>query len=200
MVLKPFVSNVAKGIITKDNVKDIKKEMSKLASMANKRISRLEKAGLENTPSYQKWIKEGALKFGVKGKDHNQLQKELTRLKGFINSETSTIKGVNNVLKEMAQNTGISYKNLTELRSKSGKFFELSSKVEQYIRSVDDIASAIGYQKIWQAINTYTKDAKVNLANAETDIDSMIEKISELLVAQNSSNQYQNESSEWWFE
>ena len=200
MALKPFVSNVAKGIITNANVKDVKKEMSKLASMANKRIQRLEKAGLTDSPAYKKWVDEGSLKFGVKGKDHNQLQKELTRLKGFINSETSTIKGVNKVLKDMAQNTGLSYKNLTDLRSKSGKFFELSSKVEQYIRTVDDIASAIGYQKIWQAINTYTKEAKVNLANAETDIDSLIEKISELLGSQNSSNQYQNEPSEWWFE
>ena len=196
-----FVASIARGIITKDNIKDIKKEMVKLSSMANKRIQRLEKSGLENTPSYQKWVKDGSVKFGVKGKTHNELQKELTRLKGFISSETSTVKGINNVLKDMAKNTGVKYKNLTELRKKAGKFFELSSKVEQYIRTVDDIASAIGYQKIWQAINTYTKDAKINLANAETDIDSMIENISELLTAQqNSKAPYENDPNDWWFE
>lgn len=203
MKIKPLVTKAVSNTISKENVKDVKKEMSKLASMANKRIQRLEKAGLTDSPAYKKWVDEGSLKFGVKGKNHNQLQRELSRLKTFITSETSTIKGVNNVLKEMASNTGISYKNLTELRSKASKFFELSSKVEQYIRSVDDIASAMGYQKIWQAINSYTKDAKINLDNAETDIDSLVDKVSELLTASNlskSQNSYETDPDGWWFE
>ena len=203
MKIKPLVTKAVSNTISKENVKDVKKELSKLASMANKRIQRLEKAGLTDSPAYKKWVEEGSLKFGVKGKNHNQLQRELSRLKTFITSETSTIKGVNNVLKEMASNTGISYKNLTELRSKASKFFELASKVEQYIRSVDDIASAMGYQKIWQAINSYTKDAKINLGNAETDIDSLVDKVSELLTASNlskSQNSYETDPDGWWFE
>ena len=203
MASKPFVSNVAKGIITKDNVKDIKKEMSKLASMANKRLQRLEKAGLQDTPTYQKWFREGANKFGVKGKDHNQLQKELSRLKNFINSETSTIKGINNVLKDMANSTGIKYKNLADLRAKSTKFFELRSKTEQYLRNVDDSASAFTSTRLFEEINKYVASANIDLASSEVNIEDLVEKVSELLTASNASNSentYESDPDGWWFE
>ena len=158
-------------------IADFRKEASRLSSMANKRIERLERNNLTDTPAYKRYVESGGAKFGVKGKSFNEVQAEMARLNKFITSESSTIKGVNNVLKTMAANTGIKYKNLTELRAKSSKFFELSSKVEQYLRTVDDMASAIGYQKIWEAINEYTKKAHVDLADGETDIDSMIEDI-----------------------
>lgn len=187
--------------ITKENLKEAKKEISKLASMANKRLQRLEKANLESSPSYKKWVADGQVKFGVKGKTHNELQRELSRLQNFINAETSTVRGTNNVLKEMAKNTGIKFKNLTDLRSKADKFFELASKVEQYLRTVEDIASAIGYQKIWEAINTYVQDSNVDLANSETDIDALTETVSKLLSGTNNMPELENDSStdDGWF-
>lgn len=187
--------------ISKENIKEAKKEITKLASMANKRLQRLENANLESSPAYKKWVSDGAVKFSVKGKDHNQLQRELSRLQTFINAETSTVRGANNTLKEMAKNTGIKYKNLTDLRQKADKFFELSSKVEQYLRTVDDIASAIGYQKIWEAINTYTKESKTDLANSETDIDSLVETVTKMLNGANHAKELENSShtDDGWF-
>ena len=197
-----FSNDFLKGYISKENIKAVKAEMSKLASMANKRITRLENANLESSPAYKKWVADGSVKFGVKGKTHNELQAELSRLKNFINAETSTIRGVNNTLKEMAKNTGIKYKNLTDLRAKADKFFELASKVEQYLRTVDDIASAIGYQKIWEAINTYTKESKTDLANSETDIDSLVANVTDMLSATNNKpiNGWANGDDGWWFD
>lgn len=197
-----FSNDFLKGYISKENIKAVKAEMSKLASMANKRITRLENANLESSPAYKKWVADGSVKFGVKGKTHNELQAELSRLKNFINAETSTIRGVNNTLKEMAKNTGIKYKNLTDLRAKADKFFELASKVEQYLRTVDDIASAIGYQKIWEAINTYTKESKTDLANSETDIDSLVANVTDMLSATNNKpiNGWENGDDGWWFD
>ena len=160
-------------------------EIRKLTATANKRIARLEKNGLESSPAYQKWIADGEVKFSVKGKDHNQLQKEVSRLKRFLESETSTVRGVNRTLKEMAKNTGIKYKNLKDLRTKSAKFFELASKVEQYLRTVDDIASAIGYQKIWEAINKYTKQRGEALGEGGADIDAMVRTVTDMLKASN---------------
>ena len=161
-------------------IKEFRREASRLASIANKRVERLEKNNLTSTPAYQRYIKEG--RFGVKGKDHNQVQSELSRLKAFLGSETSTIRGANKTLKDMAKNTGIQYSNLTELRDKAHKFFELASKVEQYLRNVEDMASAIGYQKIWEAINQYTDSAKIDLAQADTDIDGMISAVTRALT------------------
>lgn len=163
-----------------ERIRIYRAEASKLASMANKRIQRLESNGLTDSPAYKAYIETGG-KFGVRGKDHNQLQAEVARLRKFIEAETSTIKGVTNTLKEMAANTGIKYENLQDLRSKASKFFELSSKVEQYLRTVDDMASAIGYQKIWEAINQYVKTEDVDLSNAGGDIDGMVKAVTDAI-------------------
>ena len=177
-------------------VKENRKKISRLVSLANKRLKRLENAGLNDSPAYQKWVEAGAEKFSVKGKDHNELQRELSRLKNFIESETSTVRGVNNVLKQMAQNTGIEYSNMQELKDNAKTFFELSSKVEQYLRTVDDIASAIGYQKIWESINQYVKDERITLTDAKMNIDQMTKVVTDMLKASN--NRYIDQDN-WWF-
>lgn len=179
-----YNKEINKKVKTKENeieqVKRIKRfraEASRKASLANKRIQRLEKAGLTDSPAYQRYIKDGGQRFSVRGKTYREVQSEVAKLDRFISSQTSTIRGVNTVLKEMAENTGIKYKNLTELRTKSTKFFELASKVEQYLRTVDDMASAIGYQKIWEVINTYTQESKIDLGDADLKIDEMVERV-----------------------
>ena len=183
-------------------VKAFRAEASRKASLANKRIQRLEKAGLKDSPAYQRYIKDGGQRFGVRGKTYREVQSEVARLDRFISSQTSTIKGVNAVLKDMAANTGIKYKNLTELRKKSAKFFELASKVEQYLRTVDDMASAIGYKKIWEVINTYTQEANVDLGDADLKIDEMVERVTNAIKEYddpiNMTVNVTNETSEWF--
>lgn len=167
----------------KAKTKQLKKIISQKASMANKRLVRLEKKGLTDTPSYRNWVEYGGgAKFSVKGKDYNELQAELARVNSFVDNATSTIRGTNRVLKSMAETTGITYKNVGELYTKAGLFFELASKVEQYLNSAMQGASALGYQKIWQAINTYVSKNKVDLSRSETDIESIIDEIGELAM------------------
>ena len=163
---------------------EFRKEVSRLASLANKRIQRLEAAKLTDSPAYQKWVENGGVKFGVKGKTYNQLQSEMAKINRFINAQTSTIRGINRTLKEMAANTGIKYGTLKELRSKATSFFELASKVEQYLRTVNDMASAIGYHKIWEVINEYVEREKIDLSGAENNIDELSKMVSELIVQQ----------------
>src|SRR5690606_25904989 len=102
-------------------------------------------------------------------------------LRNFIDAKTSTVRGATNTLKEMADNIGMTYKNLSELKAKSAKFFELASKTEQYLRTVDDMASSIGYQQIWEAINQYTKINIDGIEGAETDIDSLVKIVTDAL-------------------
>ena len=157
-----------------------RKEASRLASLANKRVQRLENNELQDSPAYQMYIATGG-KFGVRGKSHNELQQEIARLRRFIDMNTSTVNGVANTLKEMAANTGISYRNMKELKQKSAKFFELASKVEQYLRTVEDMASAIGYQKIWETINQYVKSGEIDLSGADGDIDGMVRAVTDAI-------------------
>lgn len=164
-----------------EKIRMFRKEVSRLASMANKRLERLEKNNLTDTPAYQGFLRSGGKRFGIKGKSYNEVQKEMARIRNFINAETSTIRGANRVLKEIANNTGIKYKNLTQLRQYSKQFFQIASKVEQYLRTVDDMASAIGYQKIWEQINKYVQKQRIDLSKAENDVDKMVHEITNAL-------------------
>ena len=82
----------------KQRIRQLKQEISKKASMANKRLKRLEKNDLTNVPAYRQYVQGGGVKFSVKGKNYNQLQAELSRVNHFINSKTSTVRGTNSVL------------------------------------------------------------------------------------------------------
>lgn len=163
-------------------IQEFRREASRLSSIANKRIERLERNGLTDSPAYKRYIKDGGARFGVKGKSFNQVQSETARLHRFINSQTSTIKGTNKVLKEMADNTGIKYKNLKELRAKAPKFFELSSKVEQYLTTVANMGASIGYNKIWEAINEYTEVQGVDLSDGKLDVEQMVDAVTKALT------------------
>lgn len=173
---------ISKALGKEQKIKEYRNEVNRLVSLANKRLRRLEKNGLQSSPAYQAYLANGGQPFSTKGKDYNQLQSEVARLKRFIDSETSTVKGVNTYLKDIAKNTGIKYKNLQELRQKADKFFELSSKIEQYLRQVEDIASAIGYQKIWESINVYVKDNRIDLSQTNLSIDEMVDTISKAIA------------------
>ena len=158
----------------------LKREVSRLASMANKRLVRLENNGFEDSPAYKQWIESGGEKFSVRGKDYNALQKELARVRQFVNAKTSTIRGAQSVLKAIAANTGANFKG-KELWAQASNFFRVSSMIEQYIRSTEDVASAIGYQKIWTAINQYTQANDIDLAAMQVDIEQMVGNIAQML-------------------
>lgn len=161
--------------------RELRREVSKLASMANKRLRRLEVRNLTETSAYKNATANGRVKFGVRGKTFNELQKEFSDVTKFINNQTSTIRGTHKMLREMANVTNIEYSDMKDLEAKSKVFFHLASQIEQYLRTVDDMASAIGYQKIWEVINTYVKDSRINLGEAKGDIDKIALAVTELI-------------------
>lgn len=164
-----------------DALRKLKAEVSRKASMANKRLKRLEKNNLTNLPAYQQWVDyKGGVKFSVAGKDYNQLQQELARVNQFLNSKTSTVRQANAYLKDIADITGIKYGSVKELPAKTEAFFRLASKVEQYLRNVEGSASAIGYQKIWKVINEYVEDEQIELDSTKMDMEKVLEEVIEL--------------------
>lgn len=152
--------------LASDKYLELKKEVSHMASMANKRLRRLESNNLTLLPAYREWEQHGAIKFSVKGKNYNQLQSEYWRLKHFIDDRTSTVRQANKFLREMAENTGIKYNGLNDLKNKSRQFFELAEKIKQYNMLINQSAQALDYQKIWQQINTYVNSTNTDLASA----------------------------------
>lgn len=153
----------------------LKKEVSRMASMANKRLKRLERNELTDLPAYQSWVKDGAVRFSVAGKDYNQLQSEFWRLKNFLDNKTSLVRQANKYLREMAENTGIKYNGLADLKSKAKQFFELADKIKEYYKLAEESALALDYQKIWEQINTQIKQGIIEIGEGQ-DTEEILQK------------------------
>ena len=163
----------------------LKAEISKKASMANKRLKRLEKNNLTNMPAYRNWVDYGGgTKFSVKGRNYNELQAELARVNKFIDNQTSTVHGAQSVLKNIASTAGINYKNVGDLYTKTTNFFSLASKVQQYMGNTAGAAQAIGYQKLWTVINDYVEENDVDLSESIEDMDSMVSDLLNLTMTE----------------
>lgn len=164
----------------KQRIRQLKQEISKKASMANKRLKRLESNNLTNVPAYRQYVQGGGVKFSVKGKNYNQLQAELSRVNHFINSKTSTVRGTNSVLKDIANTAKIKYNNLSELYSNVNQFFSLATKVEDYLNATGQTALAIGYQRVWEAINKYVEQEGKILLDTTRDLAKALPEIAKL--------------------
>lgn len=167
---------MADGKKARDKYKELHDEVSRMASLANKRIKRLEKNELTDTPAYQSWEKNGSIRFSVRGKNYNELQSEYFRLKRFIEDKTSLVRGAIDNLKEIAKNTGIKYNRVSELKASAKNFFALTSKVQEYLNAVNRSAEALGYQRIWTAVNTAIAREKIDLSGL-TDVESQVQKV-----------------------
>lgn len=166
----------------KERERQFRQEILRKASMANKRLKRLEKNDLTDLPAYRNWLDyKGGVKFSVKGKSHNELVAEMARLDKFINAKTSTVRGANTTLKEIANNVGISYKRVGELNTKLKSFFDLYSKTQEYLENSMQIANSIGSDTIMDTISNYVKDNQEDLDEAGGDYEDMVEDISKLL-------------------
>lgn len=185
-----------------DKYKELRKEVSRMASMANKRIDRLERNSLTMLPAYQAWEKNGSVRFSVKGKSYEETQAEYWRLKKFLDDRTSTVKQANDFLREMAENTGIQYNGLEDLKTKSAKFFELADLIKQYNQSINQSAQALDYQKIWKDINTYVLDTDSDLADAvssEEQLEKFLNYMNLVQPVENNQEGFSLNGNKWDF-
>lgn len=149
----------------------LRQEASRLASLANKRLKRIEEQNLQNTPAYQSWIDSGGAKFGVRGKSMEQVKAEIGRLDEFIEKSTSTVTGAKNHFKNIANTVGITeWKDIPELQDKLNDFFELTGKVKEYLHNSKEIGVAIGYQKVWEVVSDYVQEVGGELEDIEGSV------------------------------
>ncbi len=156
--------------------REFRAEARRLVSMANKRIRRMNKNGLD-TPAMRALQKDGIAAFSVKGKTFNEVQAEYYRMQRFLNDATSTVKGANEMLKTMADNIGFKYKKIKDIQAYAKQFFDLAERIKQYLKQTETAANALNYRKIWTSINEYVQESSVDLAGAETDLQELAEII-----------------------
>ena len=165
--------------------KALRAQVSQLASMANKRLDRLEKNELTSSPAYQKWEQNGSHRFSVGGKSYSEVQSEYWRVKDFLEMRTSSVTGTKAVLQEIATNIGwgkIDFDNIALTQEQLSNFFKIADTVSQYLESVDESAAALDYQEIWDTINAAYQEGKIDFDNAELDAEQMQGIVSEMLV------------------
>lgn len=82
--------------------KELSQVTSRLVSASNKRIRRLEKTDLGESPALRSLkARTGDIRLSVKGKSQGQLQRTFTEAKHFLNLKTSTIGGYKSVIKNI---------------------------------------------------------------------------------------------------
>lgn len=165
--------------------KALRAQVSQLASMANKRLDRLEKNELTSSPAYQKWEQAGSHRFSVSGKSYPEVQSEYWRVKDFLEMRTSSVTGTKAVLQEIATNIGwgdIDFDNIAMTQEQLSNFFKIADTVSQYLDSVDESAAALDYQEIWDTINAAYQEGKIDFNNAELDAEQMQGIVSQMLV------------------
>ena len=171
--------------------KALRAQVSHLASMANKRLDRLEKNELTSSPAYQKWEQNGSHRFSVSGKSYSEVQSEYWRVKDFLEMRTSSVTGTKAVLQEVATNIGwgkIDFTDIASTQEQLSNFFTIADTVSQYLESVDESAAALDYQEIWNTINAAYQQGKIDFNSAELDAEQMQGIVSEMMVLEETQN------------
>ena len=165
---------------SKFNAKErkLRQEASRLSSLANKRLKRMEQQNLQKSPAYQSWVDSGGAKFGVRGKTMAQVQSEVGRLNKFINQTTSTVTGAKNYFKKVGRNVGITeFKDIPDLQRKLNSFFEITGKVKEYLHNTKEIGVAIDYKKVWEIVSDYVEEVGTDVIDTEKAVLEIAEKI-----------------------
>lgn len=157
--------------------KAFRREASRKASAANKRIKRLEQQGLTNTPAYKAWFGSGAEHFSVRGKTQDQVKSEMARIERFLDNATSTVRGAKENLAKIAKEIGtVDNDNKQILNNELAKFFEATSKVEQFLNTSEDIATVLNYRQVWNAVNEVREQYINDKGELEITVSELVEK------------------------
>ena len=157
-------------------------DFNKLVSKANKRLRRLEKKGWE-TRAYKKAVKTGGEFHNRRGASYKEKAREYQRVKNFLNSDTSTVRGSKKVLKQMLSRTGLedivgddpdTIMTSEEVENGDGsitlvnKFFDIASMVDDYLENHRGVK--ISSDEIWRSIHdTYLAGYEEDFSDADAE-------------------------------
>ena len=145
---------------------DLKKLVGRLVSAGNKRIRRMEEAGMES-PALKRVKKSGGV-ISVKGKTTDELKTEFLRAKEFLTSKTSTIKGYKDVIKttlnEMKKQ-GIDFRKSALDEIKARHFGEDWKEVVKSFggkKKLDEYIDRLAQEKMEKLFSAYEKLKQLN--------------------------------------
>lgn len=120
--------------------------VTKLDSAANKRITRLEKAGY-NTPAMRAAKVDNGQRFSIKGKNLKQLRAQYIQVSNFLKSDTSTKKGYKSFLKKIKKSfsdKGVKIDRGTDKDVQD--FIQKETKIYDWLKERNPIIEESGYK------------------------------------------------------
>lgn len=157
-------------------------DFNKLVSKANKRLRRLSKKGWK-TRAYKKAVQTGGKFHNRRGASYKEKAREYQRVKNFLNSDTSTVRGSKKVLKQMLSRTGLedivgddpdTIMTSEEVENGDGsttiinKFFDIASMVDDYLENHRGVK--ISSDEIWRSIHdTYLAGYSEDFSDADAE-------------------------------
>ena len=144
------------------NYTQLRQTVNRLASTANKRLNTFEKRGTSSPAVWR--VEQSGGRFGTRGKDINALRAEYARVRSFIESKTSTIKGIKKV--EMETIKKLKAKGIEVTRDKVAKMWRAYERIKERNPSV--MARTLKY-------NTLQDVAE--LLNDNLSLDDIVEKL-----------------------
>ena len=157
-------------------------DFNRLVSKANKRYRRLEKKGWE-TQAYKKARQTGGQFHNRRNASYKEKAREYQRVKNFLHSDTSTVRGSKKVLKNMLSRTGLEdiVGNdvdviMTTDKTQEGdgsttiinKFFDVASMVDDYLMNHRGVK--ISSDEIWRSIHdTYLSGYEAGFSDEDAD-------------------------------
>lgn len=172
--------NITKTDVLTKKEKELRREASRLVSLANKRLKRIEQQDLIESPAYKKYVEDGKQKFGIRGKSMEEVKQEIARINDFINKKTSTVTGTKKYLDNVAKTVGIvKFENYKQLQNQLNTFFRGVDKVREYLQNSKEVSVAIGYSKIFEVVSDYVQEVGSELGSIEDLVVEMAEKVVE---------------------
>ena len=104
----------------------LKQAIKTMSNAANKRLKRMENAGIYFGEDSGKGVTSGVKRFGIKGKDFQALKNEFKRVRNFLNNPQSSLTGMWKTLKEVKRKWGRSptkkmRKDFSKMEKQKGK-------------------------------------------------------------------------------
>lgn len=159
---------------TGETLEQFRKRVLKIQSMVNKRLKRIEEAGLTEESVYSalrdRLGADGQIRFSVKGKNAAQLTAQYWQMMNFINAKTSTVKGIRQQMKETAKAIGYKFaKNGFTANAQLADFFKISRVLEDYYTAINNRARAMDYRRMFYAINRAIQIDRQEIGNLKQD-------------------------------
>lgn len=120
---------------------ELARTVSVMASAANKRITRMEKAGQPITDTYAR--------FSVAGKSRTELMREFSRVKNFMNSPQASLSGQNRVRREVSERLAKEYN--PRYQDETPQAYEKRIREYQRNEMKDIFSDKDKYDRFWRA-------------------------------------------------